>query len=84
MTLLQFIKERGFFLYKDGTWYTSYKRDYRKKQTYYTDDEVLAIYHSEFPQNIEKKVRSLTDKYDLNGWEQIGARKAYEETYNQI
>lgn len=34
--------------------------------------------------NIEERVQELTDDHDLNGWEQNGARHAYEQILKEI
>jgi hypothetical protein len=45
--LIIFLKERRFHLYKDGTWYSNYNRDYSKKQTFYTNEQLLEYFKSE-------------------------------------
>jgi len=44
LELLTFIKERRFFLYKDGTWYSNYQRDWRFKQKFYKDEELIELF----------------------------------------
>jgi len=40
--------------------------------------------HIDLHFDIEEKVKALTDSHDLNGWEQNGARHAYEEILKEL
>lgn len=44
LELLAFIRERKFYLYKDGTWYSNHKRDWRVKSKFYKDEELIELF----------------------------------------
>ncbi len=53
LELLTFIKERNFHLYKDGKWYSNYHRDWRFKQKFYKDEELIEL----FKQSQDEKIK---------------------------
>ena len=55
--LLTFIKERRFFLYKDGTWYSNYKRDWGSKQKFYKDEELIELFKQSQNEKLFKNIK---------------------------
>lgn len=53
LDFLEFLRERKWYLYKDGTWYSNYKRDYTKTLRYYSDEEL----EQEFKNYMHERVK---------------------------